>query len=789
MATYGIDFYLRSKYGTATGVQYSAYPFVANEYQYGRLLLSWVQPSGDWTLFRLVKNLIGFPAYSDEGEVLYDLNKDIDGAPPTQYDDLDCPPGNFYYYSIFVGVGSSDPNTATWWRAGNAMNMSVIDEGWTDKMWDLIPRIFQRGDSSTNITDELTDENETLKRFLDIFGYQMNILSTDGQALRNVNDSDRVSYMAIPELGKQLGVDIEPELGPKVARTRVKNAVYINQLKGTTQGIQALISAATGWDADIEEGANMLLNSDQASFIHPTYNQWNAFINYAIGDRVAFNANIYQANVGNYGTSPPNTRTNNTQWNYVGDSANSVENPMTRGQYTWGVLYSGAVNAWAADPQNGHIRLSVGFQSPLDSTVYYSNALFVTNKSGSTTDVTASSVAPINAQAWSSSIAYVVGNYVTSGGKNYRALQNHTNKAPATNIDYWRESNRVVNTSIDPHQIITDGIPIRPEDRGATFTASAYTMLHGIAGGTPAFVRVYIQWYDEYGTLIGTISNSTNVSAYDNFIAGTLGSNMASASGPSGVWTSQAAIARTGLGYVYRNTTTNGYYITLNSITGADKIVAVTSKRFATTGGSSATGNGIIFRYSDANNFYRLRQDRLEKVVGTQLSPPTGLSASVQGSPGTTSTRYYMITATDASGETLTSSELTVAGTPTTYTTTQFVRLTWSAVTGATGYKIYRSLSSGAELLVQTVGAVTTVDDKATAGTTSPPGTNTTAVTPVTSTVIDLTTIPNTFTDGDRMAIRGSGSNLFIMKNGTQIWTGTSTFNQTATQHGLWVGY
>lgn len=86
----------------------------------------------------------------------------------------------------------------------------------------------------------------------------------------------------------------------------------------------------------------------------------------------------------------------------------------------------------------------------------------------------------------------------------------------------------------------------------------------------------------------------------------------------------------------------------------------------------------------------------------------------------------YVVTALNAAGETLKSNERTVFAT----NSTNLITVTWAAVTGATGYKVYRGGTAGGENLVQTLGAVTTLADNGsgwTAGTV--PGTNTTALT------------------------------------------------------------
>ncbi|AOZ65117.1 major tail protein [Arthrobacter phage Greenhouse] len=85
---------------------------------------------------------------------------------------------------------------------------------------------------------------------------------------------------------------------------------------------------------------------------------------------------------------------------------------------------------------------------------------------------------------------------------------------------------------------------------------------------------------------------------------------------------------------------------------------------------------------------------------------------------------FWRITAINANGETLASNE--ISSTLTGSTSTQV--MTWGAVAGATGYKVYRgTFSGGQDRLVTTLGAVTTYTDTGAAGSASSvPATNST---------------------------------------------------------------
>lgn len=107
--------------------------------------------------------------------------------------------------------------------------------------------------------------------------------------------------------------------------------------------------------------------------------------------------------------------------------------------------------------------------------------------------------------------------------------------------------------------------------------------------------------------------------------------------------------------------------------------------------------------------------DTITALTASTLSLGT---TSTSGGTLAAGTYYWKVTATAAGGEGIGSNEVTAV---TTGATSSQI-LNWTAVTGATGYKIYRGTAAGAEnILVATVAAVTTYTDIGGAGTAGAP--------------------------------------------------------------------
>ena len=125
-----------------------------------------------------------------------------------------------------------------------------------------------------------------------------------------------------------------------------------------------------------------------------------------------------------------------------------------------------------------------------------------------------------------------------------------------------------------------------------------------------------------------------------------------------------------------------------------------------------------------------------------QLPPPSGLTVVGSSSGGSfaAGTYYWQVTATNANGETIGSSEVsaTLSG------TASSVALSWTRVAGATGYNVYRGTSAASEnTLVASIpyGSTVTHTDTGSAGVpTKPRSVNTADLSSVDTLLADTTT-------------------------------------------------
>lgn len=157
--------------------------------------------------------------------------------------------------------------------------------------------------------------------------------------------------------------------------------------------------------------------------------------------------------------------------------------------------------------------------------------------------------------------------------------------------------------------------------------------------------------------------------------------------------------------------------VTFNSPTGSPAYI--TNNGSLTFAASSGFANNI----SNVNYVFLT-----DASTGNSLAAPTGVTAGSATSGGSfaAGSYYWVITAVNTLGETIGSTEVNK-----TVTANQEVPLSWSAVSGATGYNVYRGSSSGQEgTLVNGSPLVTTsYTDTGSAGTAkTPPTVNTASV-------------------------------------------------------------
>jgi hypothetical protein len=253
MARYGISYYGASFYGAPSVAAFSAEPFDAVPTGYGSVLLTWRTPGGTWDEIRLVRNIHGYPAAVDNGEVIYTAPV---GGDAGEFSESDLARGRWVYYTIFAHDTTQDE----WVRSGNARAYIPQDYLTGQRLYDLTPWVTQ---------------SDALARFLSVAGWGIDLTRNDVNTLLDLYDSRQVLYDMVPAAMAQLGIPEETELEPENYRRFLRNAMRFYKSKGTSECAHGVAAAVTGYQAQIGVGTNILWDAEYSDFAGGI-GQWDA---------------------------------------------------------------------------------------------------------------------------------------------------------------------------------------------------------------------------------------------------------------------------------------------------------------------------------------------------------------------------------------------------------------------------------------------------------------------------------------------------------------------------------
>lgn len=620
MAVYGVSIYGQETYGYALPPSLRVDPFSSASVDYQTIALSWTQPSGTIQAYRLIRNSFGYPVDQDDGEILLDSLS----YPGSQFNDTTVVPGQYYYYGFYVATNLA---AFTWVRSGLTACLAIKNFNSYTEMFNLIPDYYVNATGTSGVITTNT-QNAELQKFMQVFGWGMDLLRTQYNTYLNVNNPWKIPLSDLYHLATQLGLNINPDIRPYTLRKAVLNNATINQQRGTLQGIATEVSSLTGWNLDVQIGQNFMLNNDQSEFLDPTYPVWSQYLNYNVGERVTFsgtNTYVYQCvNATNIGNAPSGTASNNTWWNLVSNVQDStvLANSLTGGINTWEVLYPSAVNG---APLANSIKELLSVPNPLSTTDFTHNALQAINQGSaqniwlrsasrtiadmSTTTTTFATdkyqaVADgipvpysLTSQVWNTATTYKPGQIVTYNNMPFLAL---------------RQSQGAIPPYTAPGTATTEWTPLSFEPR-YRICVSAYCL-----GSTALQVVPFVEWYDSNGNYITRVtarnpnpgsSGLPNNLIFDSFTRNVNGTISARTTddGSGSTWIQEAgtfSLSPVNNGCVYQSTVGSRTYAIISSGV-SDTQVGVT---FVTA--PLSQNQGLVLRWSDDTHY--LRADRTQ---------------------------------------------------------------------------------------------------------------------------------------------------------------------------------
>ena len=279
MSKYGYSIYGASKYGETPKLAYSVEPMDINVLQFLNARVTWQDPKGNFTKFRLVRNQNAYPETAEDGIIIFEQDS-LDGNSiegliqrTSYYDGYENPeeipltPGKKIFYSVFLYTSEK-----IWVLAGKANEIIPDDTGVMKRMIDLLPRVLTSSDLSPL---GVVDEASTLYQFLDGMAFTYEQMLVELKLLKPQHNLEYSRYKSIPAETINLGLNPEPGLPMQRQRSLIREAIPLYADKGTVLGISDYAESVTGFAPTITVSSNLMLTIQDSTFYNDT-GRWEA---------------------------------------------------------------------------------------------------------------------------------------------------------------------------------------------------------------------------------------------------------------------------------------------------------------------------------------------------------------------------------------------------------------------------------------------------------------------------------------------------------------------------------
>jgi hypothetical protein len=262
-------------------------PFTAMPIDYQSVLLTWNGPDPTtgtpMNEFRLLSSRYGYPVDENDGNILLDTTS----APGHQFVDQNVVPGQMVYYGFYILGANSQ-----WVRAGFAACLMPVNHDYASRLWSYLPE-YLRDVANGELTANAAGDTY-LSQYLQVAGWALDYLKTQYDFLYNTqNDPQRMSFADLAQLAAQLGMPFSAEIPAYSLRQAAANWATVMRERGSLAGVSEHIALLSGFGADIQLSANVMLENDQSDPTDPAFPPWSAGIPYVTGEIVSWP--VYQS--------------------------------------------------------------------------------------------------------------------------------------------------------------------------------------------------------------------------------------------------------------------------------------------------------------------------------------------------------------------------------------------------------------------------------------------------------------------------------------------------------------
>lgn len=233
----------------------------------GRVELSWVTPRAvDFPDFRGVKVLRREGSYPDArqfgAEVGVHDDDETGAGLAASFTDSGLKAETVYYYAVAAYDGAHPAN----YSVSYVSALATAAYGSGERMYEDLPGQYQRFDTVLPPAAPLLELADTqkgqLRRFVEMFGLQFDLLRSYASVMRSFSDVERVDGALLPLLAQWLGWQTDYSLPLSKQRNEVRYAPHFYRTTGIAANLKATLNRLTTWDAQLKEFAHNVMRSN-----------------------------------------------------------------------------------------------------------------------------------------------------------------------------------------------------------------------------------------------------------------------------------------------------------------------------------------------------------------------------------------------------------------------------------------------------------------------------------------------------------------------------------------------
>lgn len=233
----------------------------------GRIRLFWTTPRRtDFPGFRGVKVVRRENSFPDQREIADDAGVFIDtqtGFDQTaSFTDAGLDGETNYYYAVAAFDGAAQPNFLPAFVAA----MATTPYGSAEQLYGTLPALYRRFDTLLPPALTQVDPKDLtkgqLRRFIEMFGLQFDLLRSYASATRSFFDLERVDGALLPLLAEWLGWPTDFTLPFSKQRNEIRFAPHFYRTTGIAANLRATLNRLTTWNAEIKEFVHNIFNAN-----------------------------------------------------------------------------------------------------------------------------------------------------------------------------------------------------------------------------------------------------------------------------------------------------------------------------------------------------------------------------------------------------------------------------------------------------------------------------------------------------------------------------------------------